>query len=225
MFDTLEDALKFTQDLTKDDLEKLNLFAEMRKFDAERLVHEEEVRYKSRNNNNNDSHSGDARIYTFYDPVKAPSVTKCMEEIGNWSRRDAGQNIKIVLNSPGGAVLDGLALYDYLLEIRRQGHHVEVVTLGVAASMGGVILQAGDVRTMGRNSWLLIHEVGTGSTGTISEIEEDLEFSKRLQDNIVEILAARSTLTSKSIKLKWKKKDWWLNAQEALDLELIDQIQ
>lgn len=221
MFDTLEEALAFT----KEDLEKLNLVAEMKKFDAERMVHEEQARYNARNNKNTDAHADYARIYTFYDPVKAVSVTKCMEELGNWSRRDPGQAIKIVLNSPGGAVLDGLAMYDFIMSLRASGHHVEVVALGMAASMGGVLLQAGDKRTMGRNSWLLIHEVGTGAIGTVSEVEEAVEFSKRLQDNIVEILAHRSKLTSKSIKLKWKKSDWWLNAQEALDLELIDEIQ
>ncbi len=221
MFDTLEEALAYT----KEDLEKLNLVAEMKKFDAERRVAEESAIYNARNNRNNSAHSDDARIYTFYDQVKAVNVTKCMAELSNWSRRDPGKDIKIVLNSPGGAVLDGLAMYDFILQLRHQGHHIEVIALGVAASIGGVILQAADVRTMGRNSWLLIHEVGSGTTGTVSEMEEDLEFSKRLQDNIVDILAERSTLTTTQIKRKWKKTDFWMNATEALEVGLIDHIQ
>jgi ATP-dependent Clp endopeptidase proteolytic subunit ClpP len=205
--------------------EILALQAEAAKHMAETRVAEENFRFNSRNNTTNDIKSDVARIYTFYEQVKSESVSKCMEKLGEWSRRDPGQPIKIILNSPGGSVLDGLALYDYIRELRTLGHQVEVIALGMAASMGGVLLQSGDKRTMGKNAWLLIHEVSTGAIGNISEMEEELEFSKRLQDGIVSILAERSSMTTTQIKRKWKKTDWWLSAQEALELGFVDAIQ
>jgi ATP-dependent protease ClpP protease subunit len=55
-------------------------------------------------------------------------------------------------------------------------------------------------------------------------MEDDLAFFGRLRDRSAELLAARSRLSVKQIKLRWKKRDWWLSAEEALDLGFIDQI-
>jgi hypothetical protein len=66
----------------------------------------------------------EARVYTFYSAVEAESVQQCMAELGQWSRRDPGAPITVIFNSPGGSVLDGLALFDYLRRLRAAGHEV-----------------------------------------------------------------------------------------------------
>lgn len=209
----------------KEDLEKYKLAREIAKLNVE-IERETATLTEHQHKSNRAKSSADsARVYTFYEAVKSASVERCMEELGIWSRRDPGQDIKIILNSPGGNVLDGLALYDYIQQLRGDGHKIEVVGLGMAASMGGILLQAGDIRTMGKNSWMLIHEVSSGAIGNLSEIEDEVEFIKRLQNGLVEILAERSHLTATQIKRKWKKKDWWLSAGEALELGFIDGIQ
>lgn len=207
-----------------EELERAKLIAEIEKFNAERDKVLQDALFGARTNREKDAEYGQHRTYTFYDSVKQASVEKAMREIGAMCRRDPGQDLKIVLNSPGGSVLDGLALFDFLQVLRSEGHHIEVVALGMAASMGGVLLQAGDVRSIGKNAWLLIHEVSSGAIGNVSEIEDELEFIKKLQDNLVKILAERSTMTERQIKTKWKKKDWWLSATEALELGFVDQI-
>lgn len=163
-----------------------------------------------------------ARTYTFYSEVDADSVRRCLADLGQWSRRDPGSPITVIFNSPGGSVLDGLALFDFLRQLRSQGHHLTTVAIGRAASMGAVLLQAGDVRLMGDNAFLLVHEVSNLSSGKVSEMEDSVEFSRRLQRRLLTILASRSQLTEVQIQRRWARKDWWLDAAEAVEIGLAD---
>lgn len=165
-----------------------------------------------------------AHVYTFYASVDADSVQQCIAELGVWSRRDPGAAITVIFNSPGGSVLDGLALFDYLRRLRGLGHHVTTIALGRAASMGAVLLQAGDTRVVGENAFLLVHEVSHHSVGKVSELEDGVEFTRRLQKRLLAILADRSTLTEKEIQRRWARKEWWLDAGEAVELGLADQL-
>jgi ATP-dependent Clp endopeptidase proteolytic subunit ClpP len=164
------------------------------------------------------------RILTFYGEVGAVSVAKALTELGIWARRDPTQPIKLIFNSPGGSVFDGLALFDYLTELRSDGHQITTVGMGMAASMGGVLLQAGSHRVLAPNAYMLIHEVSSLAWGGASELEDEVAFVKRLQDRILDILAERSTMTRQQIARKWKRKDWWLDAPEALKLGFVDEV-
>jgi ATP-dependent Clp endopeptidase proteolytic subunit ClpP len=166
----------------------------------------------------------EAHVYTFYSAVDAESVQQCMAELGQWSRRDPGSPITVVFNSPGGSALDGLALFDYLRRLRSTGHLVTTMALGRAASMGAVLLQAGDRRVVGENSFLLIHEVSNHTTGKVSEMEDGVEFTRRLQKRLLAILAGRSTLTEQQIARRWTRNEWWLDAGEAVALGLADEV-
>jgi ATP-dependent protease ClpP protease subunit len=77
---------------------------------------------------------------------------------------------------------------------------------------------------MGKNSWLLIHEVSDVVGGNMSMIEDQVEFAKRLQGNLLDILAERSSLSRAQIQRRWKKKDWWLSSEECLEHGFIDRI-
>lgn len=168
--------------------------------------------------------SGRAHVYTFYAGVDQESVAQCMAELGVWSRRDPGAPITVIFNSPGGSVLDGLALFDYLRQLRRLGHDVTTVALGRAASMGAVLLQAGTRRVIGENAFLLIHEVSNTSVGKVSELEDGVDFTRRLQKRLRSILAERSALTEAQIQRRWARKEWWVDADEAVGLGLADEI-
>ena len=165
-----------------------------------------------------------AHVYTFYSAVDAESVRECMAELGHWSRRDHGTPITVIFNSPGGSVLDGLALFDYLRQLRSAGHHVTTVALGRAASMGAVLLQAGDHRVIGENAFLLVHEVSHLSAGKVSEMEDNVEFTRRLQKRLLAILSSRSAMTEAQIARRWARKEWWLDAAEAVELGLADAV-
>lgn len=168
--------------------------------------------------------SDEARILTFYGPVTQTSASGAISKLSEWYRRSPGEDIEIVFNSPGGSVIDGLALFDYIQELRRRGTKITTITMGMAASMGGVLLQAGDLRIASPNSVMLIHEVSAGSHGKVSEIEDHLKFMEVLQGKCLDILAERSIMTARQIATKWKKTDWWLSADEALKLGFVDEI-
>jgi ATP-dependent Clp endopeptidase proteolytic subunit ClpP len=145
-----------------------------------------------------------------------------MATLTSWSSKAPGAPLTIIFNSPGGAVHDGLALFDFLRHLRVAGHHLTTIALGRAASMGAVLLQAGDRRVIGSNAFVMLHEVSNGASGKVSEIDDSVELSKRLQKRLLTILADRSTLTVQQIQRKWTRRDWWLDAEEAVTLGFAD---
>jgi ATP-dependent Clp protease, protease subunit len=165
-----------------------------------------------------------ARVYFFSKTVSKKSVAEAIEALGLWSRRDPGADIRIVINSPGGEVVQGLALFDFLGELRALGHRLTTVVIGEAASFGAILMQAGDVRLIGHNASVLLHEVAWGIRGKISYLEDDLEFGRSLQRRLLIILASRSRLTEAEISARWSRKDWWLTAEEVVELGLADGI-
>jgi ATP-dependent Clp endopeptidase proteolytic subunit ClpP len=165
-----------------------------------------------------------SRVYTFYGLVTPATIKKCMATLSVWSRQHPKAPLTIILNTLGGCVDDGLALYDYILHLRKCGHHVTTIAMGCAASMGAVLLQAGNVRIVAPNAFVMIHEMSAGTAGKVSEMTEDIAFYKRLQDKLVKILASRSTFTCRQLKNRWAKKDWWLDAREAVKLGFADDI-
>jgi len=101
------------------------------------------------------------RVYIFRASVNESATANCIHQLQTWHRLYPGEPMEIVFTSPGGSVVDGMALYDFIQTLRSDGHHITTTALGMAASMAGVLLQAGDTRVMGRESWLLIHEACT----------------------------------------------------------------
>ena len=94
----------------------------------------------------------------------------------------------------------------------------------MAASMGGVLLQAGTRRIMAPQSSLLIHEAQFNTSGSFGQVEDQVDYVKKLQERILDILAERSTLSKRQIKTRWLRKNWWLMADEALELGFVDAI-
>ena len=163
------------------------------------------------------------RVYRFTEPVTEKSVSECMDTISRWSRLSK-EPIEIVFFSPGGEIIQGMALFDFLQGIRAQEIHLITGATGMAASMAGILLQAGDHRWAGEQSWILIHQPSTQATGSLYEIEDSLEFTNRLKERCINILCSRSKLTKDEIENNWKRKDWWLTSEEALEAGLVDEV-
>lgn len=173
--------------------------------------------------------------YRFTDAVSDKSVAAAVDKLTFWRRTAPGQPLEIVFNSPGGSVIAGMDLFDYIQELRRDGHFVTTATRGYAASMGGILLQAGDVRVMGREAYVLIHEVATGTYGKIGEIEDEVKFMKKIGERVIDIFLSRAAqayeagtatkqLTRGLFTKSWERKDWWLNSAEALELGVVDEL-
>jgi ATP-dependent Clp endopeptidase proteolytic subunit ClpP len=159
------------------------------------------------------------------DSAVAPaSVARTISDMDTWSANHPGEDMTLVINSPGGVVIDGFALYDFCLMLKQRGHKIITEGLGMQASMGGILLQAGDERQMSPRSWMLIHEVQGVAAGSLAEMEDTMRFNERLQEQAIDILAGRSTFTKEEIKSRWERKDWWLSAEDALAGGFIDTI-
>ena len=170
-------------------------------------------------------------IYIFNEPVKDSSVEKCIEELNFWHRDAPGCDIEVVFFSPGGSVIDGMNLFDYLQHLRNEGHHITTTCMGYAASMAGILLQAGDVRRMSKESYVLIHEISAGVFGSIGKIEDEVAFMKKIQARVLDIFAERCKgskathpLSRAALARKWRRKDWWLDSSECLKFGLVDEV-
>jgi ATP-dependent Clp protease protease subunit len=94
----------------------------------------------------------------------------------------------------------------------------------MAASMGGILMQAGDKRWASGQSWYLIHRASFGAGGKTFEVEDEVEWIKRIEKRIINIFVSRSHLTEAKIKRNWDRKDWWIDADQALEFGLVDEI-
>ena len=140
--------------------------------------------------------------------------------------------ITMYVNSPGGAVVHGLAIYDTMRYISSP---INTVIIGQAASMGSLLAQAGDKRYITSNARHMIHRVSSGTQGTsgsvwVQEMEfEDakrrLEESKKLNERLTQIYVDHNS-KGKTYEelLEIMKFDTYLSAEEALEFGLVDEI-
>ncbi|MAG59881.1 hypothetical protein CMO96_03790 [Candidatus Woesebacteria bacterium] len=163
-------------------------------------------------------------VYRFSGTVTKASVVRCRNTLTEWSICSPGCDMEIVFASGGGGITAGFELFDYIQQLRSIGHNITTGSLGMAASMAGVLLQAGEKRWIGHQSWILIHRAAFGAIGKTFEIEDEVDLVKRIEERIIDIFTSRSTLTRLKIKRNWDRKDWWINADEALELGLVDEI-
>ena len=163
-------------------------------------------------------------LYRFSKSVDSNSVSACMSKLTQWHRRDPKCDIEIIFSSPGGSIIDGFELFDFIQELRSKGHKMTTGSLGMAASMAGILLMAGDVRWIGHQSWLMIHRAAFGAIGKTFEVEDEVKFVKRIENRILDIFTSRSELSRRKIMKNWDRKDWWISADECLELGLVDEI-
>lgn len=207
------------------------LQAETHKAEAEALLHEEvrreqAVAARQVERVEKETLAADKfhQVYVFDTPVMDGSVSACIKQLTTWMRNNPASEIEIIFNSPGGSIVAGMALFDFIQMLRIKGHKVTTTALGMAASMAGILLQAGDVRVMGKESYLLIHEASFGAIGKVGEVEDTVALIKMMLTRVKNIFAARSHLSAKQIENRWRRKDWWLDSDEALKLGFVDEV-
>lgn len=158
--------------------------------------------------------------------IDGRSCQKLLSDVDRYAYLNEGKPLQIVFETPGGSVLPGLGLYDSLRAIAQDGHHVTTVVRGYAASLGAILLQAGDLRLVGPESMFMIHEVSSMTMGKMSEMEDDLNFTKMLNTKLFDIIARRTDgkWTGAKILTKVKKSDWWLTSEETVSNGFADRI-
>ncbi len=136
--------------------------------------------------------------------------------------QDPKKDIKLYINSPGGSVTAGLAIYDTMQYVKCD---VSTICVGVAASMAATLLAAG---TKGKrfslpNSEILIHQVMGGVEGQAVEIEITAKHILKLRQRLDEILASHTGQKVDKIG-KDTDRDFWMSASEAKDYGIVDKI-
>lgn len=167
-------------------------------------------------------------IYSFHDQVSQESADNLLSAMSVWHRHDPQRPWTIHLNSVGGEIYAGLAIIDELVSRSLRGggtHEITIKTRGIAASMGGMMLQAGDHRWIGRNSMLMIHRGSTDVGGTADHIADVAEWFRRDTEAMVGYFLDRTDrVTQEEFMAKIDRRDWWLNSAEALELGFVDKV-
>ena len=135
---------------------------------------------------------------------------------------DPKKDIHLYINSPGGSVTAGLAIYDTMQFMTCD---VNTYCIGMAASMGAVLLAAD---TRGKrfalpNSDIMIHQVSGGAQGTASDVERTVEFMYKLKKRLTRILAEHTSKSEEQVKAD-SDRDYYMSAQEAKDYGLVDEV-
>ena len=160
----------------------------------------------------------------FTDAVNVESATLLLKQLMYLDRTDVGKEITLYINSFGGDVISGLAVYDF---IRLMKSPVKTVCTGTAASMGAILFLAGEHRVMLPHTRLLIHDPSYGSNdigGQKShEIQQQLDNLNEVRETLAKIIAEK---TGKKLKEIYKitANDTCFSADEAIKFGLATEI-
>lgn len=162
------------------------------------------------------------RIIFLGEDVNEHTANLVVAQLLHLAYDDPKKDIKLYINSPGGSVYDGFAIYDTMQYISPD---VMTIGIGVQASMGAFLLSSG---TKGKrfvlpNSRLMIHQPSSGTQGKITDQEISLREGIYLKHRLNEILAKNTGQKLPRIE-KDTDRDFWMSAKEAVDYGLADDV-
>jgi ATP-dependent Clp protease, protease subunit len=162
------------------------------------------------------------RIIFLGTPIDDQVANLIMAQMIHLESEDPDKDISIYVNSPGGQVYSGLAIYDTMQFIKPD---VQTICVGIAMSMGAVILAGGaeGKRLALPNSKILIHQVSGGFQGQATDIEIQARETIALKRRLEEILALHTGRPVEQIS-KDMERDYFLTSQEAQDYGIIDNV-
>jgi len=135
---------------------------------------------------------------------------------------DPDKDINLYINSPGGAVTAGMAIYDTMQYVRPQ---VRTVCVGMAASMGAFLLMAGEKgkRLALPNAEVMIHQPLGGAQGQATDVAIRAEWLMKTKEKMTRMMAEMTGQDIEKVKADVER-DYFMSAQEALDYHIIDEI-
>lgn len=162
------------------------------------------------------------RIILLDSPISDEVASIVIAEMIFLESEDPSKDIIMYINSPGGSVSAGLAIYDTMQYIRPD---ISTICVGMAASMAQVLLCAGaNGKRMGLpNSRIMMHQPSGGSQGQTSEIEIYLREMIRMREQLYKIIAAHSGQPLERIH-KDADRDYWMSPQDAVEYGLLDKV-
>lgn len=162
------------------------------------------------------------RIIFLAGPITDAVANLVIAEILFLASKNPSQDIKLYINSPGGSVTAGLAIYD---TIQYVDCDVSTICVGLAGSMGATLLASGKKgkRFTLPNSEILLHQVAGGITGQAAEIEIGAKQIIKIKQKLNQILAKHTGQPLKKVE-RDTDRDFYLSAEEAKKYGLIDEV-
>jgi ATP-dependent Clp endopeptidase proteolytic subunit ClpP len=149
-----------------------------------------------------------------WDGLTAKAVVEQIKGLGSV------EEIKVLINSPGGSVFDGLAIYH---ELKTNPANVVIEIAGVAASMASAIAMAGDVVRIAKNAHVMIHDPWNVAVGDAEDLRKAAEVLEQFGESLVSIYAEKTGLGEDEIR-QMMQAETWLTAEEALEKGFVDEI-
>ena len=162
------------------------------------------------------------RIILLHDQVNSATASVVVAQLLYLEGQDPDKDISFYINSPGGSVTAGMAIYDTMNYVKCD---VSTICIGMAASMGAFLLSAG---TKGKrialpNAEIMIHQPSAGTQGKVTDMESDVEHFLRIKQRLNKILAENTGKTPEQVKLD-SERDHWMTADEAQAYGLVDKV-
>lgn len=162
------------------------------------------------------------RIIFLGGPIDDHVANTVVAQLLHLESEDAEKDIKLYINSPGGSVTAGLAMYDTMNYVKPD---VSTICIGMAASMGAFLLSSGakGKRYALPNAEVMMHQVLGGAQGQASDIEITARHILKLKDRLNKIIAKNSGQSLSKVE-KDTDRDYWMSAKEAKEYGVIDKV-
>lgn len=162
------------------------------------------------------------RIIFLGGPINDDVANVVIAQLVFLEHEDTKKDIKLYLNSPGGSVTAGLAIYDTMQYIKP---NVSTICVGIAASMAAILLTAGEKgkRLILPNAEVMIHQVMGGAEGQATDIEISARHILKIKDRLNHILVYHTGQSFDRVE-KDTDRDYYMSAEEAKNYHLVDQI-
>ena len=154
--------------------------------------------------------------------VNEGSANTIVAQLLHLANEDPDKDIQLYINSPGGSVYDGLAIYDTMQYIKPD---VQAIGIGLQASMGAFLLSSGakGKRFVLPNARVMIHQPSSGTKGMVTDQEISLRESVRIKELLAKIIAKNTGQKLDKVKADMER-DFWMSANEAVKYGLADEV-
>jgi ATP-dependent Clp protease, protease subunit len=162
------------------------------------------------------------RVVWFGEEVNNRSANRCVRQLTYLALDDAKKPITLYLNSPGGSIVDGMAIYD---TIRRSPAPVHCIVAGMAASMGAIILSgcAKGHRRILKHGEVLLHQPLGGARGQATDIEISAKRILKMKEMLLRILSTNCNQPYEKVAEDCDR-DYWLDADDAKAYGIVDEV-
>ena len=162
------------------------------------------------------------RIIFLGEEVTEGSANTIVAQLLHLANEDPDKDIQLYINSPGGSVYDGLAIYDTMQYIKPD---VQTIGIGLQASMGAFLLSSGakGKRFVLPNARVMIHQPSSGTQGMVTDQEISLRESVRMKELLAKVIAKNTGQKLDKVKTDMER-DFWMSASEAVKYGLADEV-